>query len=451
MRSISWAALLLLGAVSASECALGQEEMAFRASATATYSDNPARTASGESATALDGLIGLRIARQSPLLFVDADLSVIQRAYIQGGLPSETIPNGYLNLLAGQVGSLFTWTVMDNFGQISGEPFAALVASDRQNVNIFSTGPNFRIPFDSQNHLDITARYGLDTFSDSTLDDQNFRGVAELLHDVSSASQLGLVYSYQRIDFKDVALSDATLTDAYGKYTLTGARTYVVLEAGADQLEQAPTARARTSHVLALLQRHLSERLTLEVAYRHGITDAASAFVSASRNEFTAGTDQNVQARVAPFVGSEGYAQLTRSAGRLLAAVQVSASEETFPSEPASNRRTWGGRLSLDYQLSSQLTAFVRGGYWGEKFPIAQQDAHWSDASIGLTCHLGRSLELSLLGSRTKGTGNALVNPFTEDRAVLQLTYAPGAQRLRRVYDTSTPFPYYDRPVPPPH
>jgi hypothetical protein len=450
MRTISWVAVLLLAALLASESALGQEqEFAFRASVTATYSDNPARTATGESATALDGLVGLRIAHQSALLFADADVSELQRAYVEGHLPSETIPNGYLNLLAGPAGGLFTWTVKDNFGQISSEPFAALVAGDRQNVNILSTGPNLRIPLDSHDHLDLTARYGRDTFSDSTLDDQNYKGQAQLLHDISPASQLGLVYSYQRVEFREASLANADLTETYAKYALAGARTYIVLEAGLDTLEQAPAPRANTYHVLALLQRHLTERLTFEGAYRHGDTDAASAFVSASRDGFTAGTDQTVQARAAPFVGSEGYAQLTRSAGRLLLAVEVTGSQETFPSAPASDRHTWGANVSSDYQLSSKLTLRVWGGYFGDYFPDGGFRGRWSEGSIGLTRQLGSALQVSLRVSRAKGTGNALLSPFTENRGVLQLVYAPGEERLRRIYDTNAPFRYYDRPVQP--
>jgi hypothetical protein len=456
MRTNAWAAVLLFATISASEGARAQQpadELAFRASATATYSDNPARTATGESATALDGLLGLSLAHQSPLLYVRGDMSVIQREYVEGNLPSETIPNGYLNLLAGPPGGLFTWTVLDNFGQISGEPFAALIANDRQNANVLSTGPNVRIPFDSHDRLELSGRYGWDRFGTSNLDDQNFTGQAALEHDLGSASQVALVYAYQRIDFSAVTIPVAQIQQAYGKYSLAGARSYVVLEAGADRLERGTGSAAEsTGHVLVLLQRRLTERLTFEAAYRHGYTDTANAFVAASRDGFTAGTDQNVQAVALPFEESQGYAQLTRSAGRLLASLQIAASHESYPSEPAFDRRTLGSNLAVDYQLSSDLTFSLRGGYWKETFPGSQQDGRWVDGSIGLSRKLGRSFELSLWAARTKGNGNVLPSNFTEDRAVLQLLYSPGAERLKRVYDTNAPFRYYDRPVlPPPH
>lgn len=451
MRTISWAAVLLLAAVSTSECALAQEEeAAFRASVTATYSDNPARTATGQSATALDGLVGVRVAHQSSELFVDADLSAIERTYVEGNYPNETIPNGYLNLLAGPAGGLFTWALADNFGQIAGEPFAALVVGDRQNVNILSTGPTLRLPLDSQDHLNVALRYGLDTFGDSSLDDQSYKGEAEFAHDLGSASQVGVMYTYQRVVFRDAAFNSADLSEAYAKYALAGARTYIVVEGGVDQLTQAPLPRSSTYHVLGLLQRHLTERLTVEAGYRHGYTTAANAFVSASRDEFTAGTDQTVQARAAPFVGSQGYAQLTRNAGRLVAAVEASGSQESFPSDPTSDRRVWAANLSADYQLSSTMTLGVRGGYFHETFLNDGLLAHWTEESVVISRRLGSSLQLSLQGLRAKGAGNALPSAFTENRAVLQLIYAPGAERLRRVYDTNAPFRFYDRPVQPP-
>jgi hypothetical protein len=458
MRTIPWAATLLFATVFSGECARAQsqdqgpsqgqeQEVAVRASVTATYSDNPARApTSGQSATVLDGLVGLTIAHQSPLLYVDADMSELQRAYVEGDLPSESIPHGYLNLLAGPPGGLFTWTVFDSFGQISSEPFAALVASDRQNVNVLSTGPNLRLPLDSHDHVDLAGRYGMDSFSDSNLDDRSYSGKAEFVHDIGSASQLGLVYSDQRIDFRNSAINSADIREGYAQYTLAGARSYIVLEAGADQLSQGAITRKRIAHVLALLERHLTERLTLEAAYRHGYTNAGSEFVSASRDVFTTGTDQTVQALTQPFEVSEGYATLTRSQGRLLAAIQVTASQETYPSEPGFDRRTLGSNLASDYQLSSTLTLSLRAGYWRQRFENTAEGS-WVDASVGLSHKLGRSLLLSLLGERTKGSGSAVNGGFTENRAVLALAWTPGVQRLERVYDTSAPLRFYDRPV----
>jgi len=453
MRTMRWAMLLLTSAF-ASECARAQEqqEVAFRAGVTATYSDNPARTPTGQSATALDGLVGLSLAHQSPMLYVDADAAVVQRAYVEGDLPSETIPSGYVNLLAGPAAGLFNWTVLDTFGQMSSEPFAALYAADRQNLNVLSTGPNVRIPLDSHDHLDLSGRYGLDSFGDSTLDDENYTGKMTLAHDFNPGSQIGLVYAYQRIDFREVALGAAEIEQGYARYWLVGARSYVVLEGGADQLEHTALPHEHTGHALALLQRRLTESLTFEAAYRHGYTDTANAFVASARDEFTAATDQTVQALALPFEESEGYAELTRSMGRLLAALQVTASHESYPNDPTSERRTWGSNLAADYQLSSKLSLVLRGGYWDEKFPSTEQGGHWVDGSVGLRRKLGYSLDLSLLVERTRGVGSVINGGFAEDRAILALTYTPGVERLQRVYDTNAPFRFYDRPVlPPPH
>lgn len=451
MRTISWAAVLLLSvAGSASEVARAQEqELAFIASATATYSDNAGRTTNAPvAATALDLLGGLHFVHNSPVLYADAAGSFLQRLYLQGQLANETIPAGNLNLVWRPAGDTFIWTVTDTLGQISTQPFAALVANDRQNVNVFSTGPDVRLAFDSEDHFDLLGRYGLDTYGNSELNDRNYRGRGALAHDFgASGSLVALVYDYRRIDFELSTLGIADIQQAYGQFRLSGARTYVVLEGGQDQLEQGSNPREHTPHILALLQRHLSETLLFEAAYAHRYTNAGESFVTSSRDAFTAGGDQTVQAVALPFEQSYGYAELKRYKGRLQLALDITAGRENYPSDPTSERHTTGTNLSLDYQLASRMTCNFRAGYYKQTFPVLLQTEEWVSGSAGVTRQLGPSLALSLSVMRTKGTGDVLNARFTEDRAWLVLSYEPGAERLQKIYDANAPLRLYDRPV----
>jgi hypothetical protein len=54
--------------------------------------------------------------------------------------------------------------------------------------------------------------------------------------------------------------------------------------------------------------------------------------------------------------------------------------------------------------------------------------------------------------ARTKGNGTLINGVFAENRAWLGLSYAPGAERLQRIYDANAPLRLYDRPAaaPPP-
>jgi hypothetical protein len=453
MRTISWAAVpLLLLAVAASQGARAQQqELAFIASGTVTYSDNAARTTNAPiAATALDLLAGLHFAHNSQVLYADVAGSFLQRLYLQGPLSNETIPSGNLNIVWRPAGEVFTWTITDTLGQISSQPFAALVASDRQNVNVFSTGPDFRLRIDSEDHFDLLARYGADTYGNSELNDRNYRGRGVLAHDFgASGSQISLVYDYRRLDFELNTLGTADIQQAYGQYRLSGARTYVVLEGGEDQLEEGTNPREHTPHILALLQRHLSETVIFEAAYAHRYTNAGEAFVVESRDPFTAGGDQTVQAVALPFEQSYGYAELKRYKGRLQLALDVNAGSENFPSDPTSERHTVGTDVSAHYQLAARMACDLRVGYYKQTFPDLQQDEQWVSGSAGVIRQLSPSLALSLNVMRTKGTGNVLNARFTEDRAWLVLSYEPGAERLQRVYDANAPLRLYDRPVPP--
>ncbi|MGP8034300.1 MAG: hypothetical protein ACLPQ6_09170 [Steroidobacteraceae bacterium] len=450
MRTVSWTVVLLSIAASASEGARAQEqEFAFFASATATYSDNAARTSVNEiPATALDGLVGLQFAHNSPELFASGQFSELQRIYVEGHLPDETVPNGNLDLVVRPAGELFSWSVVDTLGQISTQPFAALVANDRQTVNVLSTGPDLRIPLGAQNHLDLSGRYGNDHFGNADLDDHNYRGQGDLAHDFgSSGSRLAAVYSYERIDFELSTLGTADIQQAYGELRLAGARTYLVLQGGEDELEELSNPARHTPHALALLQRHLTETLTFEAGYTHRYTNAGDAFVTDSRDVFSAGSDQTVQAVAQVFEQSYGYALLKRSQGRLQAAIDFTAGSETYPDETNSERHYDGADLAADYQLSSTFTFNVRAGYYKQTFPGLGQNERWVSGSVGVSRQLSPALLLSAAIVRYQGQGNVPNSVFTEDRAWLVLSYTPGAQRLQRIYDATAPLRLYDRPV----
>jgi hypothetical protein len=58
----------------------------------------------------------------------------------------------------------FSWTVEDRFGQAPVSRLAATTADNRQDFNVFSTGPNFAFRFAPQHTVELEARYGRDMF-----------------------------------------------------------------------------------------------------------------------------------------------------------------------------------------------------------------------------------------------------------------------------------------------
>ncbi len=437
--------LTALGAVTATA-----QEIEPRASISMEYSDNPFRTSSSaaRSAAVLDGLVGLNIFHDGTLLYADVDASESRYQYLSGGVPSETLPNGYATIVANLVRDLFTWSVRDNIGQISDEPLDALAADNRQTVNVFSTGPDLLLPIGDRNHFVANLRYGTSTFNGSNIDSSLYDGQAGLARDLTPDSRISANYSYRKTLFEDDQVYPAIEVEVpFLRYSVETARTKLVAEGGWESMRFGTAGSARTPHALLSLERRLSPRLTLEAEYTHTYSDAAQNFVVNSRNAFTAGTDQNVQALAAPFKMDSGYLMLSRTAGRTLLSFEVTGEHDKYDAAPIADRHSYGADLAADYRVSSLITADVRVGWFRENFPATQQQDSWTEGSLALVRQLGESLRVSVEVLRAQGTGSLAGNRFKEDRALLTISYDPAAARRLRLFDPVAPFRYYEQPT----
>jgi uncharacterized protein (PEP-CTERM system associated) len=84
---------------------------------------------------------------------------------------NDTYDNNFLGRATGNavlqlVPERISWTVTDTYGQIATDPFAPDTPQNRQNVNVFSAGPDFNLRLGSQTRLQIEGRYGDTRYQD---------------------------------------------------------------------------------------------------------------------------------------------------------------------------------------------------------------------------------------------------------------------------------------------
>jgi hypothetical protein len=156
-------------------------DWAFDSTASAISTDNLERLPErGDRTTVLTGTAALGIRGASRKLDVDALLGAEYQYASVDGVSDEVFPNINALLRATLLENKVEWTLNEHLGQRGSNTNRGLIISDRENVNVISTGPNLRFDFGSGYSMPIQARIGRADFEDSTLDSRRYSDSAGL-------------------------------------------------------------------------------------------------------------------------------------------------------------------------------------------------------------------------------------------------------------------------------
>ena len=398
--------------------------------------------------------------RQSRLFDVNAvgDFSYID--YLQGAFGPELLGRFDGTADATIIPGRLTWTLKDDFGQSSLDPYTPTTPGNIENINYFTTGPELKLRFDGVNFIDVNLRYGRAQFQTSPFNSNRAIGSVAVGRDVSAGGSISLNATSERVMFANTDLNgDFTLSSLFGRYELQGARTNFVGELGVTTVDQAsagssavPPAAPPSSAVpylpvqatpggsltgpLVRLQmtRRISASNSLIFSGGQVLTDPASSFSAQ-------GVGATGIYTTAPGYLSGGvYRETYGSAGW-----QFQRNRTTFAVTGRWERDIYLGLPTLDTVMRSvQLNAQRRmsrawtlqlSGNWNQPhYPYAvlsQQIAgstQYSNATIGggVIWHHGRGLEVRLNiehDSYTVSNGNT---GYQESRVFLSVGYRPG-------------------------
>jgi len=264
-------------------------EQGFALWAGVGWSDNIRREANAEHGNyqALGTIIGW--SRERERLSAGFVTDIQYRQYSLDDLDNEVI--GSLDAFAefGLIPERFTWNFFDSYGQGRTDPFAAAGPLNRQNINVFSTGPTIALPLGRRTELEVSGLFR-DYRHEETeqFNSQTTSFDLGLFRQTSPVTRLGLVGDSQDIDYSEIGT----------KYTIRGAALHYerllatgefVVEVGRNELvlenETSSGPRASVSW-----RRAIGNRSSFEVLAGKEYTDAGAFFA------FTA-TESNVADR----------------------------------------------------------------------------------------------------------------------------------------------------------
>ena len=424
------AAAILFGGTNATAT-----ELDYRLSLGAGHSDNVNRVSTGkvdqDIATA-----GLRfsLAENTARLQTDVVGNLAYYEYFDDAYDSELSGNLDANAMFALVPDRFTWSLGDQFGQTLSEPFATDTPDNRENINYFSTGPDFMMALGSQMRLHLSGRYALADYEVSPLDSSSVGGQLALVRVLSARSTASLNASLQQVDYDDALNDDFDHSEVFLRYEGAGARTNLTVDIGYGQLDLDSADDTQGGMALRVdASRKISASSTLSFGAGHEFSNSAASFASGLGNSgMSAGTTPGRQT-AEPFM--HDHASLGWNYHRNLTGLGISASysKNSYESSPGLDETltTFFAQYSRDISPTTSLRFSATRTGVGYETSAPDYDELIAEALF--SWRLSRLLTLEVKYDYSDRNGDNALTNYSENRFWLSLGFGRGEPRSTRV------------------
>jgi len=281
------------------------------------------------------------------------------------------------------------WTVRDDFGEASLDPFAAQTPDNLEYINIFSTGPQLNFRPGGVTYATVIAKYERAQYQTSPLNSNRILGDVELGVPLSPRSTLAFDVNTERTLFENTVVnSDFDLSSAYASYRLHGSRTEVSGKLGITRVdEQGVTSSGGLADIE--LDRKVSPATTVSFSAGRDLTDTLASFSNLQNGAI--GGINTAQASVTSGVYTLSYAQLAwrfarerttfnlsarwesdqYPTGRTAEVIGVTQSVTTETNASALDSSRRGGEFSVQERLTRVISAQLLGSYYEQEYPHA--------------------------------------------------------------------------------
>jgi hypothetical protein len=380
----------------------------------------------GHSATI--GSVGTRLSLAHRSGRIDAaingDLAWV--GYSGNTYDSELMGTVYAATRVGLISDRLSWSIDDSFGQTRRDVFTAPNPSNRENINVASTGPDLRLRLGGALELLVQARYGLVSYQNSPLDSTRKSALVSLQHQLASDVTVGLNVSRARVEPHGAAVFDQyDQNEAYVHYSAMGSLTSLSVDAGAGWIDRQMGATDSSALLRLTLTRKIGGWSTLTAGLGREQTDAAGSLRTDGEQQLPAATldTQSLAHTAAPYISD--YANLGwEISGRVTSiGLGVTWADEKYPGGSNQDRTRREINFTASRQLGPRVTArtalqYARYDYWH-----VIGDNGQGTADLGLSWRLGRRLSADVSGTLYRYASDAVAGTARESRFWLRLRY----------------------------
>ncbi|MGH8863854.1 MAG: hypothetical protein ACREVZ_04315, partial [Burkholderiales bacterium] len=258
------------------------------------YSDNVERVPDGNSVTVATADLAGQLTDSGRTFDLDLEGAVILREYLDSAYENDVLPQFRGEVNWAPAPERFVWTIRENFGQVALTPADSLQPSDRQDVNVFSSGPALTLPLGRRWNIQFTGLYSDVYYEDDEFDNNRLTGTMTVERQVSS-NQAAYVRAYSsRSEFKEAQFGGYDIQGLFLGYDGLGVRTGISAEIGVEELHDRDEVN-EAAYVDLNIDRRLSHRLSASLRLVTRYADAAEIFALDQDLEPQLGGTSNIQ------------------------------------------------------------------------------------------------------------------------------------------------------------
>jgi len=426
-RVQAFAALL---AVSFPWGALAEEESNWSLNTGVSRSDNVTRAetdAQPETILSVGGTIDVKRDGTRADLSLNVDAHALH--YVDGIFDDEVIGSGTLGASFGIVPEAFEWKVNDNFGQSVVETLLPATPENRENVNVFSTGPDIAISLASATTLRFDARIGSSIYERTQSDSQSLRGNLALERELSANNHASFNLRAARVEFPDIDNGGYDQQEAFVSWVGKGSRTELSLDLGAGVVHDG--GDSKSSPIARLdLTRHISKRLSMELSGGVEFISPSERFVRLQESSPDSTEPIDIELTQQALREDRVDFGIEYAQSRTQFRMQASFGVERYEQEAGPDRDHSSFSANFERLITPRISASIFARYERRKFDASGAEDRTTTAGFLVDLRLLRtiSLQLGLDSSRREADGTAVAG-YEEQRAGLIVTYSPRIQR----------------------
>lgn len=176
--------------------------------------------------------------------------------------------------------SRFEWLVENVYTQTLIDPLESDTQSNREDINIFETGPNYYWRLNSQHNINFEARFQNTYYNTTDGDSDRISTALGWVYRVNSSLSASLNAEFAMLDYNDNTLSDYMNHDLFVRLAYQRGRNIFAAEAGITNFDFETQEDIKGNRYLLSLQNQRTTNSDIFLEFSHRITDEATEILS---------------------------------------------------------------------------------------------------------------------------------------------------------------------------